>query len=178
MTSPKPADPCIALLDSADFIRAKKLVEDFDQWETFEDYLDDREGLRMGLAFAGRSIELAPISLDLFLAWCRATGGRVNAVRLDEFAALMEAMRRVPCAEVRPRLEDRANDGHHGGSFISVLVDVQAYEAWVACLRERPSPALLEAYARFSVESWSDAPESAVGNARRCGESARLARRD
>lgn len=164
MTSPTPANPCIALLNSADFIRAKKLVENFDQWETFEDYLDDREGLRMGLAFAGRSIRLAPVSLDLFLAWCRAGGGRATAVRLDEFAALMEAIRRVPYAEVRDRLDHRGNDGHHRDLFISVPVDVQAYKAWVACLQERTSPALLEAYARFSVEAWSEAdiPDSAV----------------
>ena len=164
MMSVPNTEPCIGLLNCDDFIRAKELLENFDQWEAFQDYLDDREGLRMGLAFAGRSIQIASVSLDSFLAWCRATGERATAERLDEFASLTEAVRRARYIEVHPRLERQGNDGHHREPFISVPVDLQAYEAWVACLQECSSSALLEAYARFIVEAWVEfhVPEIAV----------------
>lgn len=164
MNSATTIEPCIALLNRADFMRAKELVENFDRWETYEDYVLDREGLRMGLAFAGSAVELAPVALDPFLAFSRAVGGRATAARLDEFATVMQAVGRAPEAQARPRLERQGDEGNRQGAFLSIPVDLQAYEAWAACLGSRPSPVLLDAYARLTVEAWieADIPECAV----------------
>ena len=109
---------CIALVNRADFLRAKELVENFDQWEAFEDYLDDREGLWMGLAFAGLSVPLASISLDPFLAWCGTNGEPATAERLDEFATLTQALR-------RSRLQRQGNDRNDREPLVNVPVDLQ-----------------------------------------------------
>ena len=151
-----PPERCIALINRADFLRAKELVENFDQWEAFEDYLDDREGLWMGLAFAGSSIRLAAVSLDPFLAWCRATGEPATVESLNEFAGLREAVRRERNVQVPLLLERQEQDEDRRASFLTVAVNSRAYEAWLVCLQERSSPALLEAYARFIVEAWSE----------------------
>jgi len=38
----------------------------------------------------------------------------------------------------------------------NVPVDPLAYRDWLACLREVPSPALLDAYASLVVEAWTE----------------------
>ena len=48
-------DILIAIVDSADFERAKATIAGFEQWASYEDYRCEREGRLLGLAFAGQS---------------------------------------------------------------------------------------------------------------------------
>ena len=80
----------IAIFERADFERAKEVIEGFEQWASYEDYLCERDGRLLGLAFAGQNARLAPVSIDGFLVWSRSIGAPAIASRLDAFAAQAE----------------------------------------------------------------------------------------
>lgn len=75
-------DILIAIVEAADFERAKATIAGFAQWASYEDYRCEREGRLLGLAFAGQNASLAPISIDGFLAWSQSAGASRRALRL------------------------------------------------------------------------------------------------
>jgi hypothetical protein len=149
----------IAMLSPSDFEAARAAVEGFEAWQTFEDYRSDRDGRLLGLAFAGQRARLTPISLSSFLAWCASKDFRPTAERLEEFAAIVDTLRRNPETSLDPFLmsESRGEGLDHCGPF-TVPVNSRSYEQWLACLRESPSAALLEVYAGLLAETWREPP--------------------
>ena len=147
----------IGMLDGAGFERAQSAIDGFQQHESYEDYRCDREGRLLGLAFAGQRARLVPVSIDHFLAWSASTGEPPTAARLDAFVALIETFRRDSEARPRPFLAPGAvNESVAARDSFSVPVDSGPYEDWLACLGERSSVSLLDAYAGLLVEAWTD----------------------
>jgi hypothetical protein len=142
----------IAVLDRSDFERARKAVDGLDVWDTFEDYRCDREGRWIGLASAGQSARLAPVSIIPFLTWCASRGLRATSSLLDEFAELVDA--RNPNPRQDPPLSPEAVGADCGAPVAAI--DPQSYRDWLACLGADSSIALLDAYAGLLVESWTD----------------------
>lgn len=83
----------IGMLSLQAFAAAAETFPAFSAYADYEDWLDTREGLLMGLAFAGVDAELTPVSLTALLAWARTTGIRPDEAALDHLAALAH-----PCA--------------------------------------------------------------------------------
>src|SRR6266581_980180 len=94
----------IATLDRPDFERARRTVEGFAEWATYDDYQCDRDGWLIGLASAGQGARFAPISIDHFLSWSACAGVAPTAACLDEFAELVESFRRNPQCRLKARL--------------------------------------------------------------------------
>lgn len=162
----------IATLSRPDFERARWAVEGFAEWATYEDYQCDRDGWVIGLASAGQSARFTPVSLDHFLSWSACAGVAPTVERLDEFAQLVESVRRNPQSRLQVRLSHEsmgARQTFDGRSFVPV--DARAYWEWLECLRDNPSDSLLNVYARLLLELWTDGPstptfagESSLGN--------------
>ena len=83
----------IATLDRPDFERARRAIDGFAEWATYEDFQCDRDGWVIGLASAGHSARFTPVSLDHFLSWSACAGVAPTAERLNEFVELVEFFR-------------------------------------------------------------------------------------
>ena len=155
-------DLTIAMLSRPDFGRARKIVAGFDRWADFDDYQNDRDGLFIGLVVAGANVRMAPVAIDHFLDWLRARGQAPTFARLEEFAALISALRSRPGPTSHRGLltsaDARAGDRHG----LTIPVAASSYEDWLLCLGRAPEPSLLDAYASFLVEAWTDLPDPAV----------------
>ena len=55
----------------------------------YDDWLDVREGLQLGLAIAGVDVRIVRIELSSFLTWCGRAGRQSGEESLDDFAALI-----------------------------------------------------------------------------------------
>ena len=78
----------IGMLSPQAFAVAAETIPAFSAYVHYEDWLDAREGLRMGLALAGVEAELTPVSLTALLRWARLTGIEPDEAALDRLAAL------------------------------------------------------------------------------------------
>jgi hypothetical protein len=149
----------VALLDRADFERARLTLDEYREYADYGDYRCDREGRLMGLVFAGQTARLALVSFAAFQSWCALLRELPTAERLDDFAASVEAFRRGPWVKLRPVFAGyRAKAAVDERSTLSVPVDPVSYRQWLMCLGEDPSPALLDAYASLLVEFWTELP--------------------
>ena len=153
----------IATLDRPDFERARRAVEGFDQWATYEDFQCDRDGWLIGLGSAGQCARFAPVSIDHFLSWTACADVAPTVGNLDEFAELVESFRRNPHARFKARLApDFPISGRTLDGRFCVPVDSRAYWEWPECLRNNPSESLLNAYAGLLLELWTDPPRTAT----------------
>ena len=66
-------DP-IAMLTSEEFERGREFVPEFSNYFSYEDWVDSREGLFIGLSMAGADSRLVSVSLEDFRSWCDAQG--------------------------------------------------------------------------------------------------------
>ena len=78
----------VALMSPAEFERARCAIPDFSDQYCYEDWLDCREGLFMGLAMAGVDSRLVNVSLDGFLNWCADREAKPSESLLDDFASI------------------------------------------------------------------------------------------
>lgn len=80
----------IAVLNESDFYRLRSQRSARGLPDHYQDWLDEREGLLIGLAAAGvRTIRIA-VDLERFLAWCTADSIALDDAALDRFVALTE----------------------------------------------------------------------------------------
>jgi hypothetical protein len=149
----------IATLDRPDFERARRAVDGFAEWATYEDFQCDRDGWVIGLASAGHSARFTPVSLDHFLSWSACAGVAPTAERLNEFVELVESFRRHPNPAFTARLSHESDGASKtaDGRFY-VPVDASAYWEWLDCLKNQPSDSLLNAYAGLFLEFWAERP--------------------
>jgi hypothetical protein len=144
----------IPFLGRADFERARLILDEYCEFEAYEDFQSDREGRVVGLALAGVRARLAPVSFDGFLSWCASAGEQPTSARLDDFAAMVNSFRRNPRAAPRPFIAG----GHDSVEAadrpaFNAPLDPLSYRDWLARRGEAPSPALLDAYASLGVEA-------------------------
>lgn len=80
----------IAVLNEADFYRLKSERPAFQLPDHYEEWLDERDGLLIGLSAAGVRAVHVRIDLDKFLAW-DAPDRALDEAALDRFAASTKA---------------------------------------------------------------------------------------
>jgi hypothetical protein len=86
----------IGMLSLEAFAVAAETIPALSAYADYEDWLDAREGLLMGLAMGGVDAELTPVSLTALLAWGKLTGTQPDEASLDRLAALLYAVRLAP----------------------------------------------------------------------------------
>ena len=91
----------IATLDRPDFERARRAIDGFAEWATYEDFQCDRDGWVIGLASAGHSARFTPVSLDRFLSWSACAGVAPTVERLNEFVELVESFAVIRTSRLR-----------------------------------------------------------------------------
>ena len=171
----------IALVLARDFERAQAEIVDLAQYINYDDWLDAREGLQIGLSMAGVDTATVCVSLPSFLEWRDLTGASSDQRALDAFAALSLTMRssRAPRAlaavsefdfatrplEVaafagrrdyrgwsRHRRELRAKAIAVGLRVEELPIRLGAFVEWCACLGQAASEAALDCYAQLLLE--------------------------
>jgi hypothetical protein len=83
----------VATLDGDDFERARAAIPDFARYADYDDWLDSRFGLTIGLCSSGVDAKMFAVDLSAFLAWCLFAGLTPSEKQLDEYAALVRVMR-------------------------------------------------------------------------------------
>ncbi|MGO8798277.1 MAG: hypothetical protein ACLQJL_04240 [Roseiarcus sp.] len=76
----------IAMISPEEFERGRGIIPEFCEHPSYEDWLDCREGLFMGLSMSGVDSRLVDVSLKDFLLWCQAEGLPPSEPALDSFA--------------------------------------------------------------------------------------------
>jgi len=144
----------IALVDRSEFEEARRTIAGFEPWISYDDYRSEREGRLIGLAVAGQRARFVPVSLRAFLDWSASSGAQPTAGRLDVFAALgasIGAFSGAAQGSADPRAVSAGPWTVYRPTGRSV--DLASYRAWLSCLCEKPSDALLDAYVALIVES-------------------------
>lgn len=83
----------IAALGEADFRRARAAIPDFARSLDYEDWLDDRYGLTVGLCSSGVDARIVTVDLSSFLAFCRSARLAPTEKNLHLFAGVIAALR-------------------------------------------------------------------------------------
>jgi hypothetical protein len=78
----------VALVSPEEFERARGVIPEFSDQHCYEDWLDCREGLFMGLAMSGVDSRLVNVSLESFLHWCADRAAKPSESLLDDFALI------------------------------------------------------------------------------------------
>lgn len=175
-----PQEPAIGLIADTEFA-ARAEVSWLDNYSNYEDWLDSRLGLQMGLAMSGVDAPLVEVGLAEFREWCALARTMPNEDTLDTFAALVLNARNGASPRVlavldeadfsRRRLEIapvvgglglrqwrlrreamRAALAAAGVRYESLLVRIDSFLAWCACVDERPSESTLDRYARLLLD--------------------------
>jgi hypothetical protein len=76
----------IAVLSAAEFEIARGMIPELSDHFNYDDWLDSRYGMVMGLSFAGEDAGLVRVSLAGFLNWCARHHIRPSESALDAFA--------------------------------------------------------------------------------------------
>lgn len=80
----------IPTINSDEFDRARGIIVGLENRHPYEDYLCEREGRLMGLAYAGQKARIVRIPIEPFLSWSGSLRRSPTVAELDLFAALME----------------------------------------------------------------------------------------
>lgn len=94
----------IAVLNEPDFHRLKSQRSACGLPDRYEDWLDEREGLAIGLSAAGVRAITITVNLDKFLAWCATEAVTADENALDRFAASMQDAA-TSCGDFAPPAE-------------------------------------------------------------------------
>jgi hypothetical protein len=76
----------VGVVSAADFGRAQECIPELTDYSGYDDWLDSRYGLFMGLSLGGDDASLETVALDDFLNWCRARRMRPTEAALDAYA--------------------------------------------------------------------------------------------
>jgi hypothetical protein len=171
----------IGLFAEREFARARAEIADLAGCLDYDDWLDSREGVQIGLAMAGVDATTVCVSLSSFLEWCGLTGASSDERALDAFAALALTVRNSRASKVlavvsefdfvthflevaafagrrdyqgwaRHRREIRAKAIAAGLRVEELPVRVGGFVEWCACLRQEASEAALDCYAQLLLE--------------------------
>jgi hypothetical protein len=83
----------VASFDEDDFQRARVAIPDFARSFEYEDWLDDRYGLTVGLCCSGVDARIVIVDLSTFLAWCAAVRLAPSERNLHIFAGMVAVLR-------------------------------------------------------------------------------------
>ncbi len=83
----------VAALGEEDFRQARAAIADFAQSLDYEDWLDDRYGLTVGLCSSGVDARIVTVDLSTFLAWCRSARLAPTEKNLHLFAGFVAGLR-------------------------------------------------------------------------------------
>jgi hypothetical protein len=83
----------VAALGEEDFRQARAAIADFAQSLDYEDWLDDRYGLTVGLCSSGVDARIVTVDLSTFLAWCRSAKLAPTEKNLHLFAGFVAGLR-------------------------------------------------------------------------------------
>jgi hypothetical protein len=83
----------VAMLSADDFEAAHASIPDFASDSDYEDWLDDRYGMTVGLCASGVDARMVTLEFSQFLAWCRYARLAPSRKGLDEFASVVAIMR-------------------------------------------------------------------------------------
>lgn len=78
----------IGLFDESEFARARMKFADLAIYSDYQDWLDSREGLQIGLSMAGVEAKIVRVRLASFLRWRALAGAACVEPALDAFARL------------------------------------------------------------------------------------------
>lgn len=177
----RPASAAVGLFEAAEFARAQAEMPELAAWSDYEDWLDSREGLRMGLAMAGVDAQLVRVRLDSFRAWRTLAGAASDEAALDAFARLALTLRfgrkfrifatvgeadferhrvaagaafgRVGFAQwLRHRARLRASALSAGVEVEDQPIRLSDFLEWSACVGQRACEPALDRYARLLAE--------------------------
>jgi hypothetical protein len=73
----------VGVVSEADFDRAKDYISELSKYRDYDDWLDSRYGLFMGLSIGGADATLETVPLDAFLDWCGARMMHPSETALD-----------------------------------------------------------------------------------------------
>ena len=76
----------VGVVSAADFGRAKDCISELSDYSGYDDWLDSRYGLFMGLSLGGDEASLETVALNEFLDWCGARRMRPTEAALDAYA--------------------------------------------------------------------------------------------
>ncbi len=171
----------IGLVADREFALARAAMPDLASYFDYEDWLDSREGLQIGLAMAGVDAPIVPVGFAPFLDWGRLTEALLSERALDAFAALALAMRSANAPKVMARVSELEFEAHCrsvvafagrgdyrrwmrrrrtarvkveaiGGRVEELPVRLADFLDWCACLGQDASEASLDRYAHLTLE--------------------------
>ncbi len=76
----------VGVVSAVDFERARECVSELSNYSDYDDWLDSRYGLFMGLSLSGADASLETVALDDFLGWCGARRMSPSEGALDAYA--------------------------------------------------------------------------------------------
>jgi hypothetical protein len=88
----------LATISLNEFERTRTIISDLAHYNSYQDWLDTREGFQIGLAMAGVDVKCVAVALPALLAWCRLTNTTPSERAMDAFARLLLALRAPPQA--------------------------------------------------------------------------------
>jgi hypothetical protein len=171
----------LAITSEEEFAWAQVTISDLSLHDSYQDWLDSREGFQIGLSVAGVDVRMVRVELTPFLVWCRLTRTQPSERTLDSFAMILFFLRRppAPAALAVVRREDfeahaqtmnafapyadfeswhrhRAlvqEDAEGSGVRVEPLaVHVGDFVEWGKCVSEETSEATLDRYASLVLE--------------------------
>jgi hypothetical protein len=171
----------LAITSEEEFAWAQVAIPDLSLHDSYQDWLDSREGFQIGLSAAGVEVKMVRVELTPFLAWCRLTRTQPSERVLDAFAAMLFFLRRPPppttlalvrrdefdahadtVAAFAPYADFESWDRHRAlvqqdavGSGVRVeplAVHVGDFLEWGKCVSEETSEATLDRYASLVLE--------------------------
>jgi len=152
-----------AVLREQDFARAKEVVQGFERWDAFDDFVSERDGGYIGLSCAGLSVYQVDVDIRDFELWTFHSRIHSSIQTLDDFAALIHAFRSHPHPFVngvlsidwrRAAPENRQRNGR-----FRLPISPMRYQQWLETLArldilsQIPS---IDVYARLLLESWAE----------------------
>lgn len=182
LASPPPGDcAVIGLVESPQFGAAQAAMAGLSDCRDYEDWLDRREGLQIGLAMTGVEAAIVRVDLASFLEWASLAGAPLGECALDAFAALALAARagaismtlaticepdftaHAPALAGVTGQRDYARWTQYrqtrrvkwealGARIAQLPVRVGDFLAWCACLGQAASEETLDRYAQLTLE--------------------------
>jgi hypothetical protein len=171
----------LATISKDEFERTKTIIGDLARYDSYQDWLDTREGFQIGLAMAGVDVKCVAVAVTPLLAWCRLTNTSPSEQAMDAFARLLLALRAPPRASAHAIVRRDEFDSHadaveafarhrnysrwrrhrdrlreervsSGLRVEEFPVRIEDFLAWSRCLKELPNEEMLDRYSELVLE--------------------------